>query len=541
MIISVLIGAAVWLAQQPAQPPAPEPRVASVEGTVVNALNAQGMARATVILQSRDTTEGISYAEETDANGHFRIDDVAPGEYSISANRQGFFLQPNGAPGAPMPRMKVTTGEQVTNVVVKLAPTGVIAGRVLDQDGEPIRGGRVVAMQYFNIAGKPQLRSVSQVQSNGKGEYRLFGLWPGTYRLQVSSRTTRALWMDAPDVRGPRAPMGYATTFFPSAADVAGAVPVELRAGAELHGFDITVRAAEAAHKVRAKYAGANNVAYQFHLFPADVLITSYGQTTTSNGEMIEFLGVAPGSYVLRATRTENGTSTYAWQTVEVRDDDVDAGTLAFSPPAEIKGTVRIEGKPAAPVQALKLTLQPTGHFVAGVPSPEVKPDGSFVLNQVVPDIYQIALTGADGLYVKSIRLGDEELPDRRLDATRGAAGPLTVVLGSDVGQIEGSVVLADGNPAARVRVTLFPDGASSGRSELFKVVFTDDQGKFHFDKVAPAEYRLFAWQDVQPGGPQDPELRKKFEKQSVTLKLASNGHETVPLTAIVTKTDEPR
>jgi len=210
-------------------------------------------------------------------------------------------------------------------------------------------------------------------------------------------------------------------------------------------------------------------------------------------------------------------------------------------PAADMKGTVRIEGKPATSLKDVRLNLEPEGVPFAGVPHAEVKSDGSFELKRITPDIYRVTVSMPSGFYLKAVRLGDEELADRRLDATRGAAGPLTVVLASDVGQIEGSVVLADGNPAASVRVTLFADGASAGRTELFKVVFTDDQGHFHFDKVPPAEYRLFAWQDVQPGGPQDPELRKKFEKQSGIVKLASNGHENVPLTAIVTKTDRPQ
>jgi hypothetical protein len=536
MTIPILIIAAMWLGQQPP----PQPRAASVEGTVINTLNSKGVGSATVILRSQDSAQGASYAEETDINGHFRIGDVAPGEYSISADRQNFFPQPNGAPGAPMQRFTVAIGEQVTSVVVKLTPTGAITGHVLDQDGEPIRGALVQAMQYAHVAGQRQLRSVVQVQSKNNGEYRLFGLRPGSYRLQVSSRPIRAGWMDPPDIRGPRVPLGYAVTFFPSTMDVASAVPVELRAGAELHGFDITVRVTQASHLVRAKFTPEDNVGIQPQLLALDSQ-RRYGWTVRISGDTIEFGGVLPGSYVLLVTRGEGAARTYARQQVDVSDADVDAGTLSFSPPTDIKGTVRIEGKPSLPLQSLKLSLQPEGPSPNGPARAEIKPDGSFVLNGIAPEIYRVMLMTPDDLYVQSIRSGDEELPGRRLDATRGEAGPLTVVLGADLGRIEGPVVLADGNPAAGVRVTLFPDGARAERFDLFKFAFTDDKGGFHIDHVAPGDYRLFAWQDVQPGGPQDPELRKKFEKQSVTLKLAPNGHETVPLTAIVTKTGDPQ
>ena len=48
------------------------------------------------------------------------------------------------------------------------------------------------------------------------------------------------------------------------------------------------------------------------------------------------------------------------------------------------------------------------------------------------------------------------------------------------------------------------------------------------------AEYKIFAWEDVPFGAPQDPEFRKPFEKRAVALKMEPNGHQTVELTTIV-------
>jgi Carboxypeptidase regulatory-like domain len=538
MTLPILVICAAWFAQQ--QQPPPRPPVANVEGRVLNTLTARGVPGAAVILRSRDTAEGTSYEEETDANGNFRISDVAPGEYTITADRDSFFQQPNGAPGAPMPRIKVATGQQLADVVIKMTPTGVIAGRILDQDGEPIRGAVVQAMQYANVGGKPQLRNVEQVQSKDKGEYRLFGLRPGSYRLQVQGQVMRAGWTDGPEVRGQRVALGYASTFFPSTPDATRAVPVELHAGAELRGFDITVGIAEPGHSVRFNFTKGDNVGILPRLWPLDGFRNNYGQNMHSTGETVEFVGVPPGSYLLLVTRQDGNSRTYARQRIEVSDADVDAGTLSFAPAAEVKGVVRMEGKSSSPLRDLNVSLQPESRFQQGSGS-GVKVDGSFELKEVIPDVYQVVVRAPDGFYLKSIRAGDEELPDRRLDATRGEPGALTIVLATDIGQIEGSVIGADGNPAVGARVTMFPDGAQAGRSDLFKFVFTDGQGKFRLDKVPPGEYRLFAWQDVQPGGPQDPELRKRFEKQSVRVKLAPNGQETVPLTAIVTKTGDPQ
>jgi hypothetical protein len=101
-------------------------------------------------------------------------------------------------------------------------------------------------------------------------------------------------------------------------------------------------------------------------------------------------------------------------------------------------------------------------------------------------------------------------------------------LLGTDVGEVEGTVKKANGDPAVRVRVTLI------GRTDLFKFDFTDDEGKFHLPNVAPADYKIFAWEGAPFGAPQDPDFRKPFEKQGVAVKMTPNGHQTVELTTIV-------
>src|SRR5258708_31767213 len=100
-MISILITAAL-LAQQVSAPVAV---VTRVEGRVINSLNGEAVRKATVVLRSHDQEHGLSYADETDGNGHFSIDDVEPGEYAVFAQRQGFGPQFTGATGAPPPNV----------------------------------------------------------------------------------------------------------------------------------------------------------------------------------------------------------------------------------------------------------------------------------------------------------------------------------------------------------------------------------------------------------------------------------------------------
>jgi hypothetical protein len=112
----------------------------------------------------------------------------------------------------------------------------------------------------------------------------------------------------------------------------------------------------------------------------------------------------------------------------------------------------------------------------------------------------------------------------------------VTVLLGTDVGEVEGSVERANGDPAVRTRVNLIAYGSHLGRTDLHRAGFTDDQGKFHIRDVAPGEYKVFGWEDVPVGAPDDSEFRKPFEKLAVAVKMEPNGHETVQLKAISVK-----
>ena len=506
--MNLFVLAALFFAQQPG----PAPRViSSVQGSVINALTGEGLRKATVILRSTDTEKGISYAEEADPNGHFRIDDVQPGEYTVTADRQGFFLQPDGAPGAPAPQLKIAAGEQINNLVVKMAPTASINGRVVDQDGDPVRGAVVRAMQYVYVQGHRELRQTIQVLTKDKGDYRLFNLRPGRYFIQVVSH----------------GPAG-AIAFFPATVDPSTATPVEVRSGNDLRGYDITMPS-QGTHTIR--FTPPAGASVNTLLWLPDGTRPATLNYQFSDGH-VTILGVSPGSYVLLVTRLDEPNQTYAHADVEVRDGDVDAGTLDFLPARDLSGTVKIDG--AQLRQGLSIILQPDGPTFSGQTTAQIKPDGSFIVKELPPGSYRVALAGGgDNLYMKSIRLGDQALPDRRIDFTKSATDPLTVLLGADVAEIKGSVKKANGDPSVHARITLFPDGAIADRADFFKFTFSDEKGEFHFKGVAPGEYKIFAWQDVLAGLPQDPDFRKRFEKQSTSVKVPPSGHEKIDLTAI--------
>jgi hypothetical protein len=525
--LAVGIVAGILTAQEP-----PPPSL-SVGGTVIST-SGDPIRKATVILRAHDEA-GISYTVDSDANGRFVIQDVQPGSYAVSADRQGFMLETEGAPGAPPPTLKVEAGQSRNDVKIKLVPLGVITGRVLDDDGDPVRGAQVQAMAYTYRASKKQLSSVEQTTANDKGEFRVFGLRPGTFYLRASNRNRGRYMMRGPIVGAPLSE-SFTPTYFPGTADAAHAAPIEVSAGAQLRGFDIRLRH-EMHYSVRGKRPEVKQEDAQvmLRIVPRGGFEGNFGSSMRQDNETFEFMDLIPGSYVIVGTVMADGKRSVVRQPVEVVNADVEGVNLNFVPPIEVSGVVRVEGTPARPIENIHVNLQSEIPAMFTQSSAEVKADGSFVIADVMPDVYEVTVASSPGAYLKSIRFGDKEKPDDRIDLTQ-RAGPLTVLLATDVGDVEGSVKKANGDPAVRVRITLIAYGSHFGRADLSRFGFTDEQGKFHLRNVAPGEYRVFAWEDVPIGAPQDPEFRKPFEEQAGAVKMEPNGHETVELTAISVK-----
>jgi hypothetical protein len=527
-----LLTAGIMLAQD-APPPTPAKTTGSVDGKVVNTANGEPVRKVSVLLQPRNGAKGVSYGVVSGGNGRFVIEDVEPGEYTISADHQGFMVKVPGASGAPFPPVKVEKG-QVVELTIPLIPLGVITGRVMDEDGDPVRGAQVNVQQYGYVAGKLQLRDMDEITANDKGEFRVWGLRPGMFYLRAAVGRGFQVNFNVPGEQVRGQPLRKAApTYYPSTTDAARAVPIDVAAGALLRGMDIRLRR-EALFTVRGKLPVEDNRqmtgGFNLQIVSRDGIPSNSGARWTS--EFFDFAGILPGSYLIKGMRMNGGKRTYASQALEVVNEDVDVGVLTFLPGVDVSGVVRTEGAAKLPANA-RVFLQQDGPRMFAQPNVEVKPDGTFLMHDVAPDIYQVNVNvgAGTGIYLKSIQVGDHEAGDRRVDVTGG--GQLTLVLAGDVGEVEGSVQNGNGEPAAHARVTLVPLGVHEGRQDLSRFAFSTDQGEFKIRNVPPGEYKMFAWEDVPAGAPQNPEFRKPFEKKGVAVKVEPSGHAKADVTVI--------
>jgi hypothetical protein len=175
--------------------------------------------------------------------------------------------------------------------------------------------------------------------------------------------------------------------------------------------------------------------------------------------------------------------------------------------------------------------------LVLGAPMPEaaVSGDGSFTLGNIGPDRYLLSVAGLpSGVYVKSIRMGNEDVLEDGLTLSKEASGPVEILLSGRTGVVQGSVRDEKDAPSAGVAVALVPQSAKRReRPDWYSSTTTDQQGKFTMTGLPPAEYKLFAWEDVEDGAWIDPEFLKPFEGKGKRVTVREGGSETVELKLI--------
>src|SRR5215204_3340031 len=186
---------------------------------------------------------------QTDEDGRFVLDKVEPGSYRLDVQKNGFAPAGEGGRGQTT---EVVAGK-TTNVALALQRGGVIAGRVLDAQGEPLSDIRMMAMRRMDRpAGMPSpaagglflvpIPINGQQQTNDLGEYRLAGLGPGEYYIAAMPNGGMASG-GAGTVSMPTGKANTAT-YYPGTNDQAAAQPIKVAAGETIYNIVFNMQSA---------------------------------------------------------------------------------------------------------------------------------------------------------------------------------------------------------------------------------------------------------------------------------------------------------
>ena len=474
----------------------------SVRGRVTS-LEGVPLARAVVIA----TRSGFPpRSVESDARGMYAIERLAPGEYTVTARRNGFIDRQYGqeATSTSGKRISVQKDQAVTAIDVTLARGGAIAGTIVDEFGEPVLGAAVNALELRMVAGRLRALRAKAARTDDRGQYRLFGLLAGNYIIQAMVAET----VSAVD--------GYLPQYFPGAVSVDEATPTQVDLARTVGGIDLTLIPSRAQRITGILLDSAGRPASNGQL----ILMTSERsggiqtepiQTKVGNGGSFVFTNVAPGDYVVQAMAGSSGpgpggiTTTVARQFassfVTVANVDPPPMTLRLAQGATLTGTVTYEGMAPTPAGGVTLVAMPTdfdrGPIIgAGSMGFSMQPDNTFEYNGVFGPSLLMAQPRNPEWYVKSITYKGRELADSSFDfGYEETFRDIAVVISGNGAAVTGLVIDERANPVRDYVVVLFATASEKWtvRTRWMKTARPSQDGQFKVTGVVPGEYWVVA------------------------------------------------
>lgn len=519
----------------------------TVEGSVVNSITGEPLKKAHLSLRPLGAPGGTPYGAETDGAGHFLFDGVDPGRYILSISRNGFVNQqysPQGSSRQSSP-LDLAAGQKLKQLVVKLSPQGVISGRVLDEDGEPLANANVMCMVLGYQRGRKQLMGRNGASTDDRGEFRLHGLSPGKYILSATYRPPGSA--DRVATRAPGTEpveQMYPTTFYPNTRGPENASRIEIAPGAQITGLTMTLQRVKAVHvsghvntsaiKQPARNSNVMLVPRDNAGLGTDGMTRVGGRLDPRGNFMIR--GVAPGSYLLRADSNDESGRLSARMPLEVGDSNIDGIELNLQPPGQIHGHVVVEENGDLAGATLSVTLRPkTNGPGMGGAGAQLNADHTFVVQNITQDAFDISVNGLpDGFYLKSIRMGQQDVTETGVDFSQGvSADEMTIVVNPNGGEVDGTVQNSQGEIAAGAIATLIPEEAHRSTFWLYKTANTDQNGHFTMKGVRPGKYSVYAWDDMDSGAYQDPDFVRPHESAGEKLSIDAGAHQNVQLKSI--------
>ncbi len=515
------------LAQSPAVP-----AVNLIGGTVLNDRTGLPLPRAHVVLSPAQA--GLS-AVAVDANekGEFAIRDVESGRYSLSASRDGYLTTSVCWLGSVrmQPTFAIGTKEVVTGLTFRLRPFAVMAGRITFEDGEPAMSIRVEAYREYRNHLRHGYALAANAATNDRGEYRLFGLQPGSYIVAATERPTAG-----EQVRETQATR-YATTFYTNSTKLGEAVPVRLDYGQESGGIDVSLKRVRKVklhgHVISGSMGGAvssASIAMQRVDAHGTASIAVTVPVTFDHDHRFEIRDVAPESYILWAESADGSKALVGHAPLVVGEADIDnveltiLGERAGSAVLVVDGGVRLDDQ-------VRLRFEPRNERGKVVEASKVAGVNGFHFSLMSEDVYDLFVTNLpNDFYVSAVRVNGVDVMPVGIEG--GAATPdhpFEVVIDSHGGRVSGRVLGSDDSLWSRANVVLIPD-PPKGRVQAYREGAADENGLFVLRGVAPGKYILVGWLDEPPCDYYDPDGLTSCRAVGMSVEVQDAGEQNVEL-----------
>lgn len=537
IVCAIVMGWSGIAAAQTPPPRTPATGTAVIRGRIVAADTGKPLRRARIGVASLDAG-GPPRTANTNVDGRYEVNDLPAGRYTIAASRSGY-LQLRYGQRRPLEAarpLQVADGQTVERIDFALPRTGLIAGRVTDEVGDPIAGVLVFALRPEYWQGRRQLvPGGPAAQTDDTGRYRIVGLAPGDYVVRAMTRET---WSETRS--GVKSTMLFAATYFPGTANPKDAQGVTVGLGQQVNGYDFRM--------VPHRAVTVSGIALDSHGRPAQNVLL--GQDVAGpNGGIIGSAGavvkgadgaftirdVPPGEYTLKAA----GADEIGTLPLVVGDADIDNVSLVTSPGWSLTGSVTTETGQApriprgrfrlamiAPTQAsMQLQGQP-------VYRQTIEDDGTFTISGIA-GAARLRATLPEGWMLKTVLYDGRDVADLRLEGKGGETlSRVQVIVTDRITTIAGQLTGSRGVAITDATILVFDGDAEkwADESRFVRAVRPDFQGKYEIKGLPAGDYLAVALDYVLDGLWNDPQYLASIRRYGEKLTLRDGESRTISL-----------
>lgn len=425
------------------RPPAPPSSFdCAADGTVVNAMTGEPIARAHVNV----TAGGTTYSANTDSSGSWALSNVACAVGQLIVTRPGFLQNAgNGArAGVAIRPLTLVSGSPVHDLKTQLTPQSVAFGKVLDDQGDPVMSAQVSVLGSRVVDGRSRFQQTGSGMTNDLGEYRIANLARGKYILCAHFNQPNTQMQSQSQTIA-------ADTCYPGPPESGVASAMDLPAGRETK-VDFTLNQVVPVH-VRGSVSGLpEGRGIGVNLIKRGVNSDSGGNLPGAVRDGRFDFRVPPGSYMLTADYFEAGKRLTARVPIDAGSSDIDNVAVHLDSGFTVTGIVRVISQSSqthtASMPQFGVNLR-SAEPATGTGLLKWETDHtSFAINDMVPGSFRLDVFPPPPFYVKSATLAGQDIMNNEVPISQ-AAGPIEIVLRDDSGSIEGDVVDAGGQPIA--------------------------------------------------------------------------------------------
>jgi protocatechuate 3,4-dioxygenase beta subunit len=542
----------------------------SIEGIVFRVDSNDPIEGIKVVL-SRSTSDGGTFSGTssdsdpfvlTNKQGRFAFKEIDAGFYRLVASKNGYLPQKYGQRGSAGKGsvLKLDSGQTARDITFHLTPQANISGHIRNDNGESLEGVTVRLQRYiYTPDGRRVLNTVQTTTTNDRGEYRIYWIDPGRYYLAATGKDS---------FMSPSFKVGDATftpTYFGGVVDPLQAALLNLHPGDDTPAIDVVLSQQQNhVFRIRGRVVDATGLPVRFArvaVIRRDSKGLFYGERRSSYYDTakgtFEIGNLGPGTYWVSAQAMESGSggdgSAYigtstglmfdpgsdgnplrsAQVRVELTSSDIEDLLMNTAAGTPITGHLTMEGQGSDAYKGIEVELRGNPAATGAAGYAPADPNGNFLVKSVSAGEYRVIVHGIpSAYYVKAARLGGDDILGQTVKVNASTKASMEIVVSLRPGRIDGIVVDDSSKPISGIQAVLIPDRQKE-RLDLYQTAVSDSNGRFVMASIAPGDYRIYSWEELEPYAYFDPDVVREFEPRGKVVHVIEASRENLEVRVI--------